>query len=151
MTEKTRKTPFTLGNKLGKGRPPGAKNKIKAITDVLGDPMCDEIIKTIAKLALEGCVTSGKTLIDYILANSKLKPKTILDCRHIAELEMKTTEQVSDMYDVMFKDTLRGDMALEDLNEIAKAIETKLALSGKGISEELDMIREKFAEMRAST
>jgi hypothetical protein len=74
---KTRGVPFTKGNKLGPGRPPGSRNKV---TLALEQMMADDgaaVVQAVLAAAKGGDMTAARIIVDRLAPARKDRPVTI--------------------------------------------------------------------------
>ena len=71
---KTRGRPFEQGNKHGKGRPAGSRNKATLVLEALLDGEGEDVVRTMVTEAKGGNMTAAKALLDRLVPPRKDRP-----------------------------------------------------------------------------
>lgn len=71
---KTRGRPFQPGNKFGKGRPKGSRNKTTIALEALIDGEGEEVIRTLINSAKNGNIVAARALLDRLVPPRKERP-----------------------------------------------------------------------------
>ena len=96
---KPRGRPFEPGNKYGKGRPEGSRNKATLALEALINGEGEDIVRTIVEDAKNGNSVYGKALLDRLVPPRKSSP-TAIDIPPVnsaADLEAALIKIVNDM------------------------------------------------------
>jgi Family of unknown function (DUF5681) len=82
--------PFEPGNKLGRGRPPGSRNKTTLLAQQLLDTHAESLIKKCIVMAMQGDTKAMQLCIDRIVPTRRELPVRIgtLPTRTAAELDV---------------------------------------------------------------
>lgn len=71
---KTRGRPFEQGNKFGKGRPTGSRNKATLVLEALLDDEGEDVVRRMVTEAKGGNMTAAKALLDRLVPPRKDRP-----------------------------------------------------------------------------
>jgi hypothetical protein len=71
---KTRGRPFQPGNKFGKGRPAGSRNKATLALEALIEGQGEDVVNTIIAAAKNGDLAAAKALLDRLVPTRKSAP-----------------------------------------------------------------------------
>ncbi len=118
-------TKFKPGNKMGKGRPLGVKNKSTNVINIIGKEMDHDIVMTIAKQALAGDLTAARMILDC--NHGRAKTRSFINLGH--EFETNTLEEIKDLMSELIKNMCSGELAIDDVMDIAKILENKAELN----------------------
>jgi hypothetical protein len=111
--------PFEVGNKFGRGRPRGSRNKKTLIAQQLLDEHAESIVRKAMVIALQGDRRLLQSLLSYILPRRKDAPlKTGL-------LRTTTAEDLSQSVEVILKKVCNGEMTLSQAQEFTALIEAR--------------------------
>ena len=111
--------PFEPGNKLGRGRPRGSRNKRTLIAQQLLDEHAEPILRKAMILALQGDSRLLQSLLSYILPRRKDAPlKT-------AMLRTATTEELSESFEQILKKVCSGEITLSQARELVILMEAR--------------------------
>ena len=96
---KPRGRPFEPGNKYGKGRPEGSRNKATLALEALINGEGEDIVRTIVEDAKNGNSVYGKALLDRLVPPRKSAPTpiNIPPVNNAADLETALIKVVNDM------------------------------------------------------
>ena len=72
--DKTRGRPFLPGNKFGKGRPAGSRNKATLMLETLLDGEGEDVVRTMVSHAKNGNMGAAKALLDRLVPPRKDRP-----------------------------------------------------------------------------
>jgi hypothetical protein len=111
--------PFEPGNKFGRGRPRGSRNKRTLIAQQLLDEHAEPIVRKAMILALQGDSRLLQSLLSYILPRRKDAPlKT-------AMLRTATTEELSESFEQILKKVSSGEITLSQARELVVLMEAR--------------------------
>ena len=111
--------PFEPGNKFGRGRPRGSRNKRTLIAQQLLDEHAEPIVRKAMILALQGDSRLLQSLLSYILPRRKDAPlKT-------AKLRTATTEELSESFEQILKKVSSGEITLSQARELVVLMEAR--------------------------
>jgi hypothetical protein len=118
--------PFEIGNKLGKGRPPGSRNKKTRFLQSLqihGDAIIDK-----AKLmALSGDRTAMRLCMERLIPVPKAP-----ESRFRLPNEMKTPADLMNVLPSVIKETSKGHLSASEAESIARVVDTHLHTMDRG-------------------
>jgi len=72
--KQTRGRPFEPGNKFGKGRPVGSRNKTTVALQALIDGQAENVVQSMIEAANQGNVSAAKALLDRLVPPCKTAP-----------------------------------------------------------------------------
>jgi len=119
---KKRGRPFEPGNKYGRGRPRGSRNKKSLRAQALLDSQAGSLISKAMKMALQGDGPMLRTLHGYVLSRHRDQPL------HMGPLPMGTTEQLSQTSDAILKGVAAGKVSSQQARDLFNLIETRRRL-----------------------
>jgi hypothetical protein len=112
----SRGRPFQPGNKYGRGRPPGSRNK-RSLGQQLLNEYEEPVIRKTLSLALQGNEDLLAALLPYVVSRRKDSPvKT-------GPLRTSTIEELSQTLEAVFKKVSSGQLTLNEAGEIASLLE----------------------------
>jgi hypothetical protein len=115
----SRGVPFQPGNKLGRGRPKGSRNKSKTAAFELLREHSDPLVRKCIADALRGCKMSMKLCIHRILPARREPPVSI------TLPPVNTASEVSKALNVVLKAISSGGLTPEEGSTISNILETK--------------------------
>jgi hypothetical protein len=114
--------PFEPGNKFGRGRPRGSRNKKTMIAQQLLDEHAESILRKAMLKGLQGDSPMLQALLSYILPRPKDTPlKTEV-------LRTATAKELSQSLDVILKRACDGQITLTQAQQLAALIEARRQL-----------------------
>jgi hypothetical protein len=112
----SRGKPFQPGNQLGRGRPPGSRNK-RNLAHQLLDQYGETIMRKTLALALQGDASLLQALLPYVVPRRKDSPvKT-------GPLRMHTIDDLSQTSEAIMKKVSSGQLTLSEAGEVASLLE----------------------------
>jgi hypothetical protein len=118
----TRGRPFEPGNKLGRGRPHGSKNKRTLIGNELLEKHGEALVRKGIVLALKGDVSLLRALLPYVLTRPKDRPAAT------GPLPLATIQDLANTLDSIAKRVAEGDLPLDQTRDIINIIEERRRL-----------------------
>jgi len=109
--------PFQLGNKLGRGRPPGSRNKKTVLIEELLSDNSEPLLRKALQLALKGNTQMLRLLLDPFLRRPKDAPVTI------GPLPMGTPEELLQAQAKVMQELGSGQLTLDQVEHIFGLIE----------------------------
>lgn len=111
--------PFEPGNKMGRGRPKGSRNR----RTLLGKDLLEEhgpaIIRKMILLGLKGDTATLRALLPYILTRSTSPPALTGDLR------MTTTEDLAKTIDTVLDSIASGQLSVDHARVIIALVEAR--------------------------
>ena len=114
--------PFEPGNKTGRGRPKGSRNKQTSLARQLLDQHSEAIMGKALTLALQGDTALLRMLLSLTLPRPKDPPGKI------GPLPMGTAEELSQTFDAVLKKVSSGQITPSQSKEIIELIEIRRRL-----------------------
>jgi hypothetical protein len=114
--------PFEPGNKFGRGRPRGSRNKKTLLTQQLLDEHGESIVRKTLVKALEGDSRLLQALLGYLLPRRKDAPL------YTSSLRTANVEELSQSLDLILKQACAGDITLSQAQALAAMIEARRQL-----------------------
>jgi hypothetical protein len=139
MNEKKVDTKFKPGNKMGKGRLPGSRNKVKSIRDIIGTEAANMIILNLEKEALSGNILASRILIERMFP--PVKASTYVETKHV--LNVITQEDANNALTKIMNDVANADLSLEEADQLMSLIQRKIDSTQLCIREELEILKER--------
>jgi len=125
----SRGKPFQPGNKYGRGRPPGSRNKRSLAQELLNEYEEPVIRKTLS-LALQGNEEMLAALLPYVVPRRRDSPvKT-------GPLRTGNIEELTKTLEAIFKKVASGQLTLNEAREIASLLESRRRIMD---TQELDL------------
>ncbi len=119
---KPRGTPFKPGNKHGKGRPSGSRNKATLALEALIDGEGEAIVQNILDEAKNGNTVYGKALLDRLVPPRKSIP-TPIDIPQV-----NTTDDLEIALIQVINDMAKGEITPEEAQTITGVIANHIKL-----------------------
>jgi hypothetical protein len=114
--------PFEVGNKLGRGRPRGSRNKrILAVQELLNGHT-EGLVRKALVMALQGDAGILRTLLGCVLPRCKDWPA------NTGDLRTGSTAEIAASYDSVLQRVSRGTLTLGEAQEVAKLLHRRLDL-----------------------
>jgi hypothetical protein len=111
--------PFEPGNKFGRGRPRGSRNKKTLIAQQLVDEHAESIVRKAMVKALQGDSGMLQALLAYILPRPKDAPlKTGM-------LRTSTAQELSQSMEVILKKLSEGELTPSQAKELVDILEAR--------------------------
>ena len=145
MTEPKNKKGFQPGNKHSKGRPKGSPNRASFIHLYATEDDHSAIMRNIIELAKAGDFPSMNLYVSKACGNPK--PPYVVEIENVPSIRT-----LSDMDAAMTRivdGAMNGDINIDDAKDLMGLLETKGHAIQKIMTDELDIIRAKWAEMQA--
>jgi hypothetical protein len=114
--------PFEPGNKFGRGRPRGSRNKRTLLVQELLTDHSEALVRKSLVLALKGDAAILRTLLGCVLPRSKGWPVST------GNLRTDSTVNIAATYDGMMKKVSNGMLTLAEGQELAKLLQGRLDL-----------------------
>jgi len=114
--------PFQPGNKFGRGRPRGSRNKRGRVAQGLLYEHSESLVRKAMVEALKGDVPLLRTLLPYVLPRWKDAPV------QTGKLPTRTFADLSTALDAILQRISVGELTLQDGHKLADLISTKLSL-----------------------
>jgi hypothetical protein len=111
--------PFEPGNKLGRGRPRGSRNKRIWRSQQLLDEHGEAIVRKALLAALKGDVPLLRTFLGYILRRPEDRPV------ETGPLHIGSAEDISKILDNVMMKVASGKLSLTDAQAVAALIESR--------------------------
>jgi hypothetical protein len=111
--------PFEPGNKFGRGRPPGSRNKRSLAAQELLDKHAESILRKAMVSALQGDVPMQRALLGYILPRRRDLPVKI------GTLLLGTIEELDHTSEVVLKKAFQAQITLGEAAEIGALLENR--------------------------
>ena len=137
---------FKPGNTLGKGRPPGMKNKGTSIRAIIGDEKSNQIIRDLANDAINGDMAARRMLFDKLVALPR--PSTFIDADHARDVVTQT--DANNALTRILNDVSDANLSLEDADQLMTLIQKKIEATQLCIQEKLDEMQDKVERLTAS-
>jgi len=110
--------PFEKGNKIGKGRPRGSRNKRTVLSQQLLDEHAESLLLQAILLARQGDAGMVKALLPYLLPRSHEKPI------ELGPLPVGTAEEVSESAKIVLNKVAAGEITLNQGRELFELLNT---------------------------
>ena len=114
--------PFEAGNKLGRGRPRGSRNKKTLLAQHLLDEHGESIVRKALVKGLEGDAQMLQALLGYLLPRRKDVPL------QIATLRTATAQELAQSFDSVLKKVCSGHITPSQAHELTALIEARRQL-----------------------
>lgn len=115
----SRGKPFALGNKIGRGRPRGSKNKKSQIAQELLESYAEPLLNKALELALEGDTQMIGKLLPYLLPRPTDPPV------EIGPLPSATTEEINQSYDAILEKVSTGQLTVSQAQRLVALFEER--------------------------
>ena len=109
--------PFQPGNKLGRGRPSGSRNKKTVLIEELLADNSEPLLRKALQLALKGNTQMLRLLLDPVLRRPKDAPVTI------GPLPMGTPEELLQSQARVMQELASGKLSLNQVEQIFQMLE----------------------------
>lgn len=131
----TRPQDFKSGNKHGKGRPSGSRNKFTNLCEMLGSEKVEEFHHKMFDLAIEGNTAAIKYVGDRVYPAPKHSPKINIPTLN----RIETQKDVDKAMTVVLECMTSGDnqLTIDEAGGLIKALMTKRETIESAVSEEL--------------
>jgi hypothetical protein len=135
----TRGQPFELGNKLGKGRPPGSRNKRSIYLEAL-ETHGVEIIDTVKLQALKKDPSALRLCVERLIPickppNSRFKlPR------------LRTLADSSKALSALAREVAKGHVSAQEGESVARMIESYARLETEALDQRVGALEEKDSE-----
>lgn len=118
----TRGRPFEPGNKFGRGRPKGSRNKRTLLAKEILDEVSPALVRKTVTVALQGDKGMLRTLLPYIMPRPKDLPV------NIGTLKMDTIDDLIHSHDVVLKKVTSSQISSDQAKPLFDAIEARQKL-----------------------
>jgi hypothetical protein len=118
----TRGRPFKPGNKSGKGRPKGSRNKRTLTANQMLDENREAIFQKVIEQALAGDGALLRTLLGYLMPQPKEQPV------NIGPLRMSTAANLVQSNETVLKKVVSGQITVSQATQISEIIEKRRRL-----------------------
>ncbi len=109
---------FKPGNRFGKGRPAGSRNKAQLALEKIGQDNAEAVYQKVVEAALAGDMIAAKCILDRVLPVRKGGRIVIGD-----ELENKTIEQLDEIAQKVTTMMAEGVISAEEANAICAVLQ----------------------------
>jgi len=114
--------PFQSGNKFGRGRPRGSRNKRSRVAQRLLYEHSESLVRKAMVEALKGDAPLLRTLLPYVLPRWKDAPVLT------GKLPTRTIADLSNAMDAILQRVSGGELTLQDGHTLADLISTKMSV-----------------------
>jgi hypothetical protein len=114
--------PFEAGNRLGRGRPLGSRNKNTLLVEELLDENSESLLHKALNLAQQGNIPMLRLLLDRVLPRPKDAPVSI------GALPMSTAEELLQSQGNVMQELALGQLTLNQAQQIFSLIEARRRL-----------------------
>ena len=111
--------PFQAGNKFGRGRPRGSRNKASLAAQALLDGHSEALIKKCMHMAFSGDTTALRLCIERVLPTCKELPVSV------APLRGRTAGELAQTFEGLLKQVSSGQLTLAAAQTIANMLEMR--------------------------
>lgn len=111
--------PFEAGNKFGRGRPRGSRNKASLAAQALLDGHSEALVKKCMHMALSGDSTAMRLCIERLLPTCKELPVSV------APLRGRTAAEIAQTFDGLLKQLSYGQLTPAEAQTIANMLEMR--------------------------
>lgn len=111
--------PFEPGNKLGRGRPPGSRNKRTLLGQSLLEQHGEAVVRKALTSALQGDSAMARALLPYLLKRPTDPPPKI------GPLPMRTVQDLEQTHENLMNAVAAGKLTLPDAQALDTLIETR--------------------------
>ena len=131
----TRGRPFEPGNKMGRGRPRGSRNKVSAESRQLLEEYAAPLMRQAIAQALKSGGPVLRLLITQILGPPKPSPVAI------GNLRTETAADVSKASQVVLRKATKGEITPQEAQDMAALLETRRrAIETEGLEKRLQKL-----------
>ncbi len=135
---------FEAGNKMSKGRPKGARNKGLLLLEKMQEQDLDTITSNLVELAKGGDFAAIALIVNRVYALPKAPSVVNLDLMN----GIRTQTDINDSMTDLLSAVGAGDLDIDDAQELVKLIAAKAGSIQICQSENIEMIKEKLAQMQ---
>ena len=115
----TKGRPFEPGNKLGRGRPRGSRNKKTLQAQELLDTHAEALLRKAVLEALKGDNPLMRTLLHHVLPRRReVPPKT-------GPLPIGTAEELAKSSQAIIEGVVAGKISVQDAGQLFQMVETR--------------------------
>jgi hypothetical protein len=111
--------PFEPGNKFGRGRPRGSRNKITRVAQELLESHAEPLVRKCLLMALQGDRTAMRLCWEYLLPARRDRPV------QMKEVRARTAADISQAYETLLKDVACGELTPSEAETIATIVEKR--------------------------
>jgi hypothetical protein len=127
--------PFEPGNKLGKGRPPGSRNKKSKLAETMAEHG-ESIIQKCQLMALSGDPTAMRLCVERLLPTAKA-PGT-----RFRLPSMKTASDLKSVLPIILKQTAQGKINPYEAEALSRVVETQQRTAESSLEERVLALEE---------
>src|SRR5215207_1130118 len=109
--------PFEPGNKAGRGRPRGSRNKATLMAQALLDGHSEALIKNCLHMALTGDTAAMRLCIERVLPTRRELPVSV------APMRGRTAAEIAQTLDVLLKNVASGQLTPAQAQTMASILE----------------------------
>jgi hypothetical protein len=109
--------PFEPGNKSGRGRPRGSRNKATLMAQALLDGHSEALIKKCLHMALTGDTAAMRLCIERVLPTRRELPVSV------APMRGRTAAEIAQTLDVLLKNVASGQLTPAQAQTMASILE----------------------------
>ena len=109
--------PFQPGNKAGRGRPRGSRNKATLMAQALLDGHSEALIKKCLHMALTGDAAAMRLCIERVLPTRRELPVSV------APMRGRTASEIAQTLDVLLKNVSSGQLTPSEAQTMASILE----------------------------
>ena len=112
----SRGRPFEPGNKFGRGRPPGSRNKTTLLAQEMLQSHAPEIVNKCLELALKGDVAALRLCLERVAPVGSKRPV------NLGSLPMSTVGELSQASDSVLRKVISGQLTILEARGMAQLI-----------------------------
>jgi hypothetical protein len=133
--------PFELGNKLGKGRPPGSRNKKSIFQDAMEGKGSIEIIDTAKLQALKKDPSALRLCVERLVPVCKAPNSRFPLPR------LRTLADSSKAISAVVRGVAKGHLSAQEGESVARIIESYGRVEAEGLEQRIQALEQKYSEM----
>jgi hypothetical protein len=112
----SRGRPFELGNKLGRGRPQGSRNRTTLLAQEMLQSRAPEIVNKCLELALNGDSAAIRLCLERVAPVRSKRPV------NLGALPMSTVAELSQASDLVLRKVISGELTILEARGMAQLI-----------------------------
>lgn len=122
ISSKNGKKLFQPGNRMGKGRPEGSKNKATILLEEMGEENAMAIYQSMIEKAKEGDIQSAKFIMERIMPIRKSRPLSL------PIKDIKDLDKIQVAFDKLFEEMSTGKITLDEMLSLVQVLEGRVKL-----------------------
>src|SRR6059058_4890853 len=111
--------PFETGNKFGRGRPRGSRNKATLAAQALLDGHSEALIRKCLHMALTGDATAMRLCMERVLPTRKELHVSV------ARMRGRTAAEIAQTFDVLLKQLSSGQLTPNEAQTMTNILESR--------------------------